>query len=1106
VSFNSGPGTSWSELESKLAGRPDAPATDGDSPTSRRKRDGYLPPTDLRHRQMPDDPADVRVPYAELHAHSNFSFLDGASHPEELIEEAARLGLDAIALTDHDGMYGVVRFAEAGRQLGVRTVFGAELSLGLTARQTGVADPEGSHLLVLARNPTGYGRLCRVISSAHLRGEEKGKPVYDFDEVIGELAGHVVVLTGCRKGPAHQMLAAGGPDAARGVLQRLTGWFGHDNVAVELTDTGLPQDSTINDVLAGLAGDLALPTVASGNVHYHHPDRSQVAAAMAAIRARRSLEEMDGWRNPAGQAFLHSGAEMAAIMRRYPGAVQRAALLGVQCAFDLDLIAPDLPPYPVPAGHTEITWLRHLTMAGAAERYGPPERHTKAYRQLEHELAIIETLNFPGYFLIVDGLVRFCRENGILCQGRGSAANSAVCYALGITNADPIEWDLLFERFLSIERDGPPDIDLDIEAGRREEVIQHVYANHGRRHAALVANVITYRAKSAVQDAGRALGYSPGQVDTWGKSLDSWSGLTDATNRTTGGQIPGDVLALAGALEGFPRHLGIHPGGMVICDRPVSEVCPVEHATMANRTVLQWEKDDCASAGLVKFDLLGLGMLSAIHGALDLINEHHGVDVDIAHLDLADKAVYEMLCRADSVGLFQVESRAQMSTLPRLKPRTFWDIAVEVALIRPGPIQGGAVHPYLRRRQGEPWTHDHPLLERALDRTLGVVLFQEQVMQVAQDVAGFSAGEADALRRAMGSKRSARKMEQLRQRFYDGAAERGITGPLADKLFIQVKAFSGYGFPMSHALSFAHIVFVSAWLRLYYPAAFTAALLGAQPMGFYSPQSLVADVRRRGIGIRRAEVNRSRAQANLEADPDSTGGQAIRLGLATVRLIGDNLAQRIVEDRERAGPYASIPDLARRVGLTAPQLESLATAGALAEFDSSRRRALWTAGAAARERPSMLPGTTGATTPPPTLPGMTAFEILAADYASTGVTPGQHPVEHLRQQLTQRGIVPAHHLVDIEDGTRVHTAGVVTHRQRPGTAGGITFLSLEDETGLANIVVSKGMAARYRDLVHRGQALIVRGIVENASGATNLVADKLEPLPLGITTTSRDFR
>ncbi|ORL80775.1 error-prone DNA polymerase [Prescottella equi] len=1093
MGWGHGPPT-WAEMERVLSGRPrhesQFPGDGGDSPAWSRKRGAYLADGAVR-------PVGATVPYAELHTHSAFSFLDGASPPEELVEEAVRLGLDAIALTDHDGMYGVVRFAEAAKELGMRTVFGAELSLDATPR-TGTPDPGGTHLLVLARGQEGYRRLSRQIAAAHLAGGEKGKPRYDYDALTEAAGGHWQILTGCRKGHVRSALAAGGPDAAEAALRDLVDRFGADRVTVELTHRGLPEDDEINAALAEIATRQQLPVIASTAAHFAGPPRRRLAMAMAAVRARQSLDEAAGWLAPTGGAHLRSGAEMARLFAQCPEAVAGAAALGLECAFDLRLIAPKLPPFDVPDGHTEASWLRELTMQGARRRYGPPSANPAAYAQIEHELDIIERLTFPGYFLVVHDIVSFCKDNDTLCQGRGSAANSAVCYAIGITNVDPVRNKLLFERFLSPERDGPPDIDVDIESDRREEAIQHVYTKYGREYAAQVANVITYRGKSSVRDMARALGFSQGQQDAWSKQVSRWTGVGQETDT----DIPPAVLELAAQIEGFPRHLGIHSGGMVICDRPIADVCPVEWARMENRSVLQWDKDDCAAVGLVKFDLLGLGMLSALHYMIDLVAEHKGIEVDLAQLDLSEQAVYEMLQRADSVGVFQVESRAQMATLPRLKPRNFYDLVVEVALIRPGPIQGGSVHPYIRRRNGrEPVVYDHPCLEKALARTLGVPLFQEQLMQMAVDAAGFSAAEADQLRRAMGSKRSPEKMERLRGRLYDGMRElHGITGDVADRIYEKLHAFANFGFPESHSQSFASLVFYSSWFKLHHPAAFCAGLLRAQPMGFYSPQSLVADARRHGVRVHGADVNASLAHATLEAC-----GTEVRLGLGEVRGIGDALAERIVAARAEDGPFRSILDLTGRIDLTTGQVESLATAGALSCFGLSRREALWAAGAAAGERPDRLPGM-GASTRAPALPGMSDLELAAADVWATGVSPDSYPTEFLRPQLDALGVLPASRLLDVPDGDRVLVGGAVTHRQRPATAAGVTFVNLEDETGMVNVVCSVGLWARYRKLATSAPALLVRGKVQNAEGAVTVVADHLQLMDLRMASRSRDFR
>jgi error-prone DNA polymerase len=743
-------------------------------------------------------------------------------------------------------------------------------------------------------------------------------------------------------------------------------------------------------------------------------------------------------------------------------------------------------------------YLRRLVADGAGARYGPrsAERVPGAWVQLDRELDIIEALGFPGYFLVVWDIVRFCREQDIFCQGRGSAANSAVCYAIGITNADAVALGLLFERFLSAERDGPPDIDVDIESGRREEVIQYVYERHGRLHAAQVANVITYRSRSAVRDAAKALGHAPGTIDAWSRQLEQRGKLADLQS-----DVPATVLAVAAQLEGAPRHLGVHSGGMVICDRPVVEVCPVEWATAPGRTVLQWDKDDCAAVGLVKFDLLGLGMLEALHRTVDLVFDYHGTTISLATIP-QDPAVYERLCAADTVGVFQVESRAQMGTLPRLKPTTFYDIVVEVALIRPGPIQGGSVHPYLRRRNNEEEiTYLHPLLEPCLKKTLGVPLFQEQLMQMAIDVAGFSGAEADQLRQAMGSKRSAERMEALRQRFYAGMAERGITGAVADEIFSKMAAFANFGFPESHAVSFAYLVYSSAWLKLHYPAAFCAGLLNSQPMGFWAPRTLIADARRHGVEVRRAEVNHSGAWAGLEPAGATIEPPALRLGLASVRTLGTETAERIAAGR----PYRDLEDLARRAELSRAQLEALATAGATASLDGgARRRALWAAGALAQATAGTLPGiVVGAEAPE--LPPMDRVEETVADLWATGVSVDSSLTELAREHLDRLGVITAAGLRGRADGDRVTVAGVVTHRQRPETARGITFVNLEDETGLVNVICSVGVWARHRRVAQSASALLVRGTLEVAHGVINVMAERIEALPLAAALRARDF-
>lgn len=1156
------PPIQWSELESRLSqmSRPSATpsgADGGDSPAWSRERAPYRPD---EPPSSPVSPLDA-VPYAELHSHSTFSFLDGASPPEELVEEAVRLGLHGLSLTDRDGFYGIVRFAEAAAEYPrLRTGYGAELTLDLDRVPAGDADPPGEHLLLLARGAPGYHALAAALSRAQLHPEaEKGRPHYERDALAEELRGHVIALTGCRKGAVRRALEREGRSAARAELRALGERFGPDGVLVEITDHGDPTDSARNDALAELAAAEGLPVVATTAAHYARPERHRLASALAAVRARRSLDEMDGWLPAHASSFLRSGTEMAERFARYPGAVAQTVEVHNDTAFTLRAIRPGLPQLPVPAGHTPMTWLRELVAQGTERLY--PNVSVSARERIARELDVIEAKDFPGYFLIVHDIVRFARSRGILCQGRGSAANSAVCYLLDITAVDSIRYGLPFERFLSSMREEEPDIDVDFDSDRREEVIQYVYATYGRFNAAQVANVITYRPKYAVRDIAKALGHSPGQQDAWSAQVERWGAVVQSDEH----DIPAAVTELAGQLLGFPRHLGIHSGGMVLTDRPVSEVCAIEKARMPGRTVLQWDKDDCAWMGLVKFDLLGLGILAAIQHAFDLIAEHCGEHWELATLPKEEPAVYDMLCRADAIGVFQVESRAQLGLLPRLQPRCFYDLAIEIAMIRPGPIQGGAVHPFVRRKLGEePIEYLHPDLEPVLARTLGVPVFQEQLMQMAMVVGGCTGEDADLLRRAMGSKRGIERIERLRDTLYAGMAEKGLVGETADRIYGTIQAFSSFGFAESHSISFALLVYASAWIKLHYPAAFLASLLRAQPMGFYSAQTLTADARRHGVETRRPDLHRSAVLTGLEradAVPDNTGGPggpgnpggpgrtgatasphatgldscldaeqphpstgfdrhepdtsaehrrdggwAVRLGLAEISGLGRPAAARIVADRDRGGPFADVEDLARRVRLNARQLEALAASGAFDALGIDRRTGLWKAGTAARERPEHLAGT-GVHVQPPLFDLAPDGETLVADIAATGISPRDHPLRHLRGRARLRGVLRADQLLQAESGRRLEVAGMVTHRQRPATASGITFMNIEDETGMINVICSVGVWTRYRRDARTAQAVVVRGILErSAEGVVNIVADRIEALTVGVSGRSRDFR
>jgi len=1148
------PPQTWRELERTLTG------DESPSPTVAEPRGTRVDEGPISRRRKRTPPPTVRpddaVPYAELHAHSSYSFLDGASSPEDLLSEAERLGLTALALTDHDGFYGAARFAELAELMDARvqTVYGAELSLELPAPQRGNPDPLGDHLLVLAGGMEGYHRLSGAITTAQLRGAEKGRPVYDLDELAANAGGHWTILTGCRKGSVRRGLERGDPETP---LRHLVDLFGAEHVAVELIDHGDPQDTRRNDTLAELAAQLHLQVVATNNVHYATPARAPLAEAVAAVRAVRSMDDLDGWLPAHGGAHLRSGAEMTARFRRYPGAISHGLELAAASAFPLRRARPDLPRQEVPEGHTPMSWLRALVWDAVPTKY--PRLDEEGRHRIGRELDVIEEKDFPGYFLIVHGIVAEARRRGILCQGRGSAAASAVCYLLGITAVDPILYRLPFERFLATTRQEEPDIDVDFDSRRREEIIQWVYAKYGRQRAAQVANVIQYRPKNAVRDMARALGYSPGQQDAWSRQVDGWSAGLEVADEH---DIPENVLEYAGELLKAPRHLGIHSGGMVLTARPVGEVVPVEHARMEDRTVIQWDKDDAAFMGLVKFDLLGLGMLAALQHCFDIIRDATGEEWTLESIPKEEPAVFDMLCRADSIGVFQVESRAQIGLLPRLQPRSFYDLTIQIALIRPGPIQGGAVHPFVRRKiakdkvdeenlervaRGEepvefPIPYPHSDLQDILERTLGVPIFQEQLIQMAMAVGDCTADEGDLLRRAMGSKRGLEKIEKVKAKLYAGMARRGLVGDAADRIYAQIQAFANFGFAESHSLSFALLVYASSWVKLHYPAAFLAGLLRSQPMGFYSGATLTADARRHGVEVRRPDLHASGATETLEPlDPDSPstgptgihacladpqppvrrfdrdapdesaahrrdGTHAVRLGLGGIRGIGAPMAERIVAEREANGPYRDLHDLVRRTDATAAQLESLATAGAFESLGLERREAIWLAGAAAEDRARFLPGTTVAVQPP-LFADQTSYERLSADLWSTGVSTDDHPMTHFRSALQERGVLTSVDLQAHESGRRIEVAGLVTHRQRPATASGITFVNLEDENGLVNIVCSAGVWNRYRRIARDSPALIVRGILERSTeGVVNVLADAFEDLRTGLAHRSRDFR
>ncbi|WP_216381027.1 error-prone DNA polymerase [Arcanobacterium phocae] len=1048
--------------------------------------------------------------YAELHVHSSYSFLTGAADPEELVRRAKELDISALALTDYDGFPGVIRFVNAAKNHDMPTVIGSEVRL----------ENDNSHLVVLAKSAHGYRSLSHAIGESLLASQKKSVATYDLQSLATISDESWYVLTGSRHSHLYQTLekreGIWGKEAAYQSLTKLADLFGKENIVIEMIAYGDPLDRERRKILHEIAIRSGIAYTATGDVHMAYHRQKPLADVLAATKHNTTLEQLRPQLSPTPQ-MLRSYQQMMSLHRDFPQAVEYAARLGNECAFDFSLITPKLPFFPVPKGHTEETWLRELVIRGAKKRYGD---NKEAWQLIEYELDVINQLGFAGYFLIVDEIVNFCHNEGIWCQGRGSAANSAVCFALGITAVDAVKHKMLFERFLSPDRQEPPDIDVDIEAGQREKVIQHIYQRYGRRYAAQVSNVITYRQKSALRDSARALGYGVIDITRWssGKNKEDLSAA-----------IPQEVSYIARQMEDLPRHLGIHSGGMVLCDRPILDVCPVEWATKAGRTVVQWDKESCADAGLVKFDLLGLGMLTALRIAFTQIQQQkvygtNGEPIGLHNIAQDDPRVYDLLCAADTVGVFQVESRAQMATLPRLRPRTFYDIVIEAALVRPGPIQGGSIHPYIARRRGrEKVTYAHPLLRPALEKTLGIPLFQEQLMRIAIDTAGFTPAQADELRKAMSAKRSHERIAQLRDQLIQGMRRRGIDSQTAEDIFHKFDAFADFGFPESHAFSFAYLVYASAWLKVYYPEHFYAALLRSQPLGFYSPQSLVADARLHSINILPVDVSFSAEYSTVQKydgtlisgdqkrtelvnnHPDS----GVRLGLEHISGLG-KASTRIIQARKEQ-PFTSLADLSYRAELSAEHIELLASAGALASLGITRREGIWAAESSAFSglrsthwlQPT-IPGTeTGIDTKG--LPRMSSTDELVADFISTGITPFSHPIEIYRKELEETGIVTISRAVQQPVGTRIYIAGCITHRQRPRTAHGVTFISLEDETGMINVVCSKGFWAAHKDHLN-SNIVVIRGVLEGQDGAVNFLADKAEKLHAFVPFRSRDFR
>ena len=1129
--------------------------------------------------------------YIELHARSAFSFLEGSSLPEDLAGICARLDMPAMALLDTDGVYGAPRFHLAAKKIGIKAHIGAEVTAFLPRshgdteksnpplkinnqplKNSSVSEPalsvaEGClrgefRLPLLVSSRTGYQNLCRLITKMKLRAKKGEGSVRE--EELEEHAQGLICLTGGAEGPLAAALRHGGIEEARKQVERLIGWFGRGNVYIELQRHFHREEETRNRAAIAIARSLNLPLLATNSVCYATAKDRELCDAFTAIRHHRTLSTAGRLLARNSERHLKSPQEMQQLFADLPEAIRNTRELSSRLEFTLNDLGYQFPRYPVPDGETMNSVLRERAWEGFRQRYGraSADMQTRARRQIERELVLIEKLKLAGYFLIVWDLVRFCREQNILVQGRGSAANSAVCYSLGITAVDPVSMELLFERFLSEERGEWPDIDLDLPSGdEREKVIQYVYRRYGERGAAMTANVITYRNRMAAREMGKALGFDPETLAKISAAVATWefrdeNDALDRRFRDAGLDLNHPRLRkyyeLCLAVQDLPRHLGQHSGGMVICQGQLDSVVPLEPASMPGRVVVQWDKEDCADLGIIKVDLLGLGMMAVLKDSIELIRNHYREEVDLAHLPKDDPAVYSALQKADTIGLFQVESRAQMSCLPRLHPKCFYDIVVQVAIIRPGPIVGQMVNPFLLRRQGrEAVTYPHPSLEPVLKRTLGVPLFQEQLLRLAMIAAKFTGGEAEDLRRAMGFKRSQARMKEIEAKLRAGMTHNEIPAEAQEKIILAITSFALYGFPESHAASFALIAYASAYLKCHYLAAFTAALLNNQPMGFYSPATIVKDAQRHGLKMLAVDVTRSEWKCSLETvagcqlpvasktfeqDAQATAGGtlALRLGLRYVRGLREEAAQALVRERACA-PFTSIHDLTRRVTeLRKDELTTLGEIGALnavsgSQFSVSRkseaipvgahgkpetgnskprlhrRDALWQVERAIRGSGPLLENLPESDSPSPLRP-MNHEERLVADFHGTGLTVGPHPMAYRREWLNAMGIRRASELRDIPSGKRLRIGGCVITRQRPGTAKGFVFVSLEDETGVANAIITPDLFHQNRLLLASERFLAIEGILQNQDHVISVKAERV--LPLFVTkaeTISHDF-
>jgi error-prone DNA polymerase len=1008
---------------------------------------------------------------AALWCKSNFSFLEGASHPDELCEEAARLGYGALALCDRDGVYGVVRAHVKARDLGLKLLVGSQVSV-----------EDGSSIVLLAQDRAGYANLCQLISTGRLRSE-KGSSVVSWSEVC-ERASGLFALWG---GDESRLVRAEECDDVAGPVRDAFGDRLYALAARHRRAEEVRQEARLRE----RARRFRLPIAAGAEVLYHRQDRRRVQDLVTCIRHGTTISEAGRLLKPNAEHSLKSPHALAELFHDDLVAQANARDIGERCTFSMSDLTYRYPGERLPDGTTATQWLRHLTFEGARARYGACIP-APVVAQVERELALIDELDYGGYFLTIHDLVLFCEREKILCQGRGSAANSAVCYCLRITAVDPVRMELLFERFLSKERAEPPDIDLDIEHERREEVIQYMYAKYGRAHAAMVANLVCYRARSSVRDVGKALGWKESQLMRVAQLLSHWDGIEEGVFTQAGLDTSTRacrlLLELASEIEGFPRHLSIHPGGFLLGHEPVSTLVPIENATMRNRTVIQWDKDDVEALGLFKVDLLGLGALTHLHRAFDLLRENHGLELSIATIPPDDRATFEQISSADTVGVFQIESRAQMSMLPQLKPRTYYDLVIEISIVRPGPITGGMVHPFLRRRNGEePVEYPHECLRPVLEKTLGVPLFQEQVMKLAVVAADYTPGEADSLRRDMAAWKKTGRIAQHRERLITRMQKKGIAIEFAERVFQQILGFGEYGFPESHAASFALISYAGAWIKRHHPAVFTCALLNAQPMGFYSVATIVEDAKRHGVEMRPVDVQRSRWDCSLETKDDVL---SVRMGLRFVRNLGYG-AGRAIETAAGASEFLSIDDFHRRTRIPESALKSLAEAGAFEALERERRSALWSAvGSSRAEANGMFTGEAHAE-PTPRFAPLSEFDTIRWDYSATNYSARSHPLVPLRKELDALGLPDARRVSKMRDGARVDYAGLVICRQRPGTAAGVTFMTLEDETGFVNIIVKPAVFEAHALLGKTRAFLGVSGRLQVKGSSVQLLAKKL---------------